>query len=384
MLTLSKGLYISGESDRRYLGLDWQKLAALLPVENLRNFFELEIPDAVLIGVSPHIHEESWRGISIGSDSLQIKIDRNLVLYLLSASLGHKDGDDNFSCVNLSEIEREMIQEVMLEMLARCKENLGEIENSSEKVILAYWLGRGMMLLSLPLKAVVEKFSRQSALQSLSASQMQDVALPVSLLVGKSKMTVSEMKNLYSGDCVLLEESSNTQMQLVGIKDLIFPVNFAKIDIIDLPLSRQQMTTDELPEALANFALEVQVEFRGVKMKLKELMSLQQGSVLEIDEIGSNNIFLVSQGKTIANGKLVMVGEKFAMLIDNLLLDGHENNSPAKVSIQEQQSPQAQISQPQQPQQPVQPTQPQTQPTTQQTTQKKEKEEELSDDDMEF
>jgi len=77
-------------------------------------------------------------------------------------------------------------------------------------------------------------------------------------------------------------------------------------------------------DVLSDFPVEVKVEFREVKMTLKDLFALQSGWVLPIDQVTDNQLFLTSQGKTIAKGELVVAGNKFGILIKEVLLNTNQ------------------------------------------------------------
>lgn len=55
------------------------------------------------------------------------------------------------------------------------------------------------------------------------------------------------------------------------------------------------------------------------KISVNELFSLKSGSVVELNEAVNTDAILLIEGKSVAKGKLVAVGEKFGLEITEIL-----------------------------------------------------------------
>lgn len=72
-------------------------------------------------------------------------------------------------------------------------------------------------------------------------------------------------------------------------------------------------------ELLYDVPLEITVELGRSKMKLKDIMDLNIGSIIELDKLTGEHIDILVNGKVIAKGEVVVVSESFGVRITEII-----------------------------------------------------------------
>jgi flagellar motor switch protein FliN/FliY len=76
---------------------------------------------------------------------------------------------------------------------------------------------------------------------------------------------------------------------------------------------------DEMPKRPINFLfdipIELTVEVGKRKMTMGELVEVMPGTVVELDRPAGDNLDIVANGKLIARGEAVLVGERYGVRI---------------------------------------------------------------------
>ena len=70
-----------------------------------------------------------------------------------------------------------------------------------------------------------------------------------------------------------------------------------------------------------NLMIDVSAEFDPVKLPLKQLRQMSEGLVVELGDLTRNRIHLVVEGKSLATGELVIVGDKFGVRVHQVEVD---------------------------------------------------------------
>ncbi len=166
----------------------------------------------------------------------------------------------------------------------------------------------------------------------------------VSLLIGKSQVELSELRQLEVGDVVILNQSHSEQLALVEADSqtqFLFTVHLLDRYRYELPYEThylQEMATmndtqhNELQhtqssskmeksprDALWNhLMIDVQAEFLPMRLPLSQIRQMSEGMIVELSDLSDNEIRLHVEGKTLAHGELVIVGDKFGLRITRL------------------------------------------------------------------
>ncbi len=64
---------------------------------------------------------------------------------------------------------------------------------------------------------------------------------------------------------------------------------------------------------LENIEVKLTVEVGNTEVKIKDLLRLNEGSVIELDRLAGDALDILANGTKIAKGEVVMVGEKFGI-----------------------------------------------------------------------
>ncbi len=80
----------------------------------------------------------------------------------------------------------------------------------------------------------------------------------------------------------------------------------------DQTSSPQGGRTENL-RVLENIDVALTVEVGGAEIKIRELLRLGEGSVVELDRLAGDPLDILANGTMIAKGEVVMVGERFGV-----------------------------------------------------------------------
>lgn len=72
-------------------------------------------------------------------------------------------------------------------------------------------------------------------------------------------------------------------------------------------------------ELLGGVALTVTVELGRVRLPLREVLRLQEGTVLELDRLAGAPVDVLANGTPVARGDVVVVGDELGVRISELL-----------------------------------------------------------------
>ena len=72
-------------------------------------------------------------------------------------------------------------------------------------------------------------------------------------------------------------------------------------------------------DLLADVELTVTVELGRIRLPLRELLRLQEGSVVELDRLAGAPVDVLANGTPVARGDVVVVGDELGVRISELL-----------------------------------------------------------------
>ena len=78
------------------------------------------------------------------------------------------------------------------------------------------------------------------------------------------------------------------------------------------PKTPQRDGTENL-KVLENIDVALTVEVGGAEIKIRELLRLGEGSVVELDRLAGDPLDILANGTMITKGEVVMVGERFGV-----------------------------------------------------------------------
>lgn len=158
--------------------------------------------------------------------------------------------------------------------------------------------------------------------ENFDMSNFKTSKLDVKIIVGTTKFSLKELKNLEKEDIVLFENSDIYSMTLV-YKD--YKQKFKVNPNLGLTTSTNNnngghiMEENSLSQNLwDNIQVEMGAEFEKVKITLGELKNIEQGLVVDINSVYNNKIFLKVEEKLIAQGELVIINDRYGVRIDEV------------------------------------------------------------------
>ncbi len=93
-------------------------------------------------------------------------------------------------------------------------------------------------------------------------------------------------------------------------------------DNLEEQVEEQTLSTEESDQILSsadnlrvleNIDVKLTVEVGSAELKIRELLRLNEGSVIELDRLAGDPLDILINGTMIAKGEVVMVGERFGI-----------------------------------------------------------------------
>ena len=76
---------------------------------------------------------------------------------------------------------------------------------------------------------------------------------------------------------------------------------------------KNERTGLENLKVLENIDVKLTVEVGGAEIKLRELLRINEGSVIELERLAGDPLDILANGTIIAKGEVVMIGERFGV-----------------------------------------------------------------------
>lgn len=167
-----------------------------------------------------------------------------------------------------------------------------------------------------------DKFTDMDFAQSL---------VDVNLLLGTTSFPVADIKKLDVGDIVLFENSNSSEMTLICdniIQKFQVKPNIKIIEPYDTTFGGGGMEgIDTNTNLWDSIQVDMAAEFDKVKVTLGELKSIEEGLIVDLCSVYDNKVSLKVGGKTIAQGELVIINDRFGVRIEKVS-DSETSNMP--------------------------------------------------------
>jgi len=94
-----------------------------------------------------------------------------------------------------------------------------------------------------------------------------------------------------------------------------------KAEDLEVKEGQEKKSDDEKSErtglenlrVLENIDVKLTVEVGGAEIKLRELLRINEGSVIELERLAGDPLDILANGTIIAKGEVVMIGERFGI-----------------------------------------------------------------------
>lgn len=264
-----------------------------------------------------------------------MRLSAPLCEMLLDKSLGEKEGI--FKISEITNLEGEVLAKFSkilfdkFQEILPSKEELKEMMAShiefEDKLHLGFVIfsddenyEAGKFILSVP-KNLLNKIEPIPVVEnSIDVSCFTKAKGEIDILVGKTKLSLDDMRQLDIEDIVLLENSNIKVMKIVYPELLNINVNpdprlFINDEQNDVSEAAMEDIMDSVENIWDNVQVDVLAKFSKVKLSLGELRQMSEGSVVELDHVYDNKVVLEVEKKTVAKGELVIIGDKYGVRI---------------------------------------------------------------------
>ncbi|MEB2309457.1 MAG: flagellar motor switch protein FliN [Candidatus Brocadiaceae bacterium] len=109
------------------------------------------------------------------------------------------------------------------------------------------------------------------------------------------------------------ENNENTG---AGNETQIQSVQFSQLDSFNTPDLKDEGKRNL--DLILDISVPVSVELGHTTMLVKDILSLSQGSIVELDKMAGTPVDLLIRGKLLAQGEVVVVDENFGLKITNI------------------------------------------------------------------
>jgi len=156
----------------------------------------------------------------------------------------------------------------------------------------------------------------------LDISYFNPCLVETNIIAGYSRISLEEVKNLDIEDIVILENSHLYSMILKNHENLKININPDPNIVINLDEDNGDNTVSKVTGNIwDSLEVDLSAEFEKVKIKLGDLRHVIEGLVIDIAPIAQNKLFLNVEGKQIAAGELVIIGDKYGVKITEVYND---------------------------------------------------------------
>lgn len=309
----------------------------------IQNFFGAKVRTK-LAAILLDLDVNNWIGIGASwqheNQNGQIRIDAKLTEFLLNNAFGESNTNYPFNIKKLTQLELNILQSFLGKIEARMKE-FWEVDTKHPylmDLIYLVWLvesdegqlGRiafGIPATFKPKKAQIEENIDLTSQIDIRKLANTGIKVPVDFKVGNTKLSFNEIKSFETDDLVLFEDSDTSKFYWhLGEIGLVLPeedhpVFFKEVNNFEELADEMIKTTKNYDEdPLSSLPLELSAEFQKVLIPLKQVLELKAGGVLPLGSVLDSELILTAQGKPVAKGELVIIGNQFGMRITDLLI----------------------------------------------------------------
>ncbi len=229
-----------------------------------------------------------------------------------------------------------LVQLLWMVALDEPAQNLEATMDQSEAIQFLESLEVGKIVLSLPVNALQAKMEPATGSQRpvVPDDFFFHVQAPAQIYLGASRVALADLDNLERGDMIVLDESHISLMFLIAPdsgEHLPFPVEIPNPQAITIPYRQEFDEMDTHTQGGSarqklwdNLMIEVGAEFEPIKLPLKQIKQMSEGLVIEMGDLVHNRVSLHVEGKTLAYGELIIVGDKFGVRVSQVISEDRE------------------------------------------------------------
>jgi len=320
----------------------------------IQQFFGLKVRTKI-VGFLLDLDLNNWVGIAASwqhnNQNGQIRIDSNLTQYFLERAFGESSVNRPFSIKKVTQLELGVLQSFLMNLEVKMKE-FWEIDSKHPyllDMIYLVWLVEsdegqiGRIAFGMPASFKPKRVPVTQGNDVIDINKLANtgIKVPIKMYVGKTNLTLKDIRSLEKDDLVVFEDSDIERFYWhLGEIGLVLPEDDHPVFIRDIDniedLAEDMMkplhNNDE--DMLSSLPLELSAEFQKVLIPLKQVLDLKAGGVLPLGSVLDSELILTAQGKPVAKGDLVIVGNQFGMRITDILIGAKKHGSVAAGGVE--------------------------------------------------
>jgi flagellar motor switch/type III secretory pathway protein FliN len=319
----------------------------------IQQFFGLKVRTKI-VGFLLDLDLNNWVGIAASwqhnNQNGQIRIDSNLTQYFLERAFGESSINRPFSIKKVTQLELGVLQSFLMNLEVKMKE-FWEIDSKHPyllDMIYLVWLVEsdegqiGRIAFGMPASFKPKRVPATQGNDVIDINKLANtgIKVPIKMYVGKTNLTLKDIRSLEKDDLVVFEDSDIERFYWhLGEIGLVLPEDDHPVFIRDIDniedLAEDMMKpihNDE--DMLSSLPLELSAEFQKVLIPLKQVLDLKAGGVLPLGSVLDSELILTAQGKPVAKGDLVIVGNQFGMRITDILIGSKKHGSVAAGGVE--------------------------------------------------
>lgn len=288
--------------------------------------------------------------IRINKDyDVYFRMTEKAISIILNTVLGQSK--NRFNINKISELEAKIITSFNSAMFDSIKEELDEPNPSELKrtnfdvIHLSFIIkskdefskSAGKIFITIP-QVLVDPEEIESEGEKFSDESFPNAETFAKIIVGKTRFSLYDVKNLEQDDVVVFENSNIEHLTLSVFGNQMNIKLEPNMDILipETDDGGDDMSEDSQKNIWDSIEVDMYAEFDSVKITLGELKNIEAGLVVDLTSLYNNNVTLKVEGKPIANGSLVIVNDRYGVKINEVLAG---DNASTNSALQPQNAP---------------------------------------------
>ena len=264
------------------------------------------------------------------------RLTEKVIEIILDKVLGKNKGKFNIN--KISDLETKVITSFNRELFTNIKEQLKtpsvkEIRRENFDMInLTFILKNieqgskdaGKIIITIP-EVLLEPQKVTSQGEKFSEINFPNTVTTAKVMVGKTKFSLYDLKNLEPGDMVVFEDSNihNFEISVFG-QAMSVNVNPNMNILVSEEVNNGGNNMADGHNIWDSIEVEMNAEFDAVKITLGELKDIEKGLVVDLASLYDNKVTLKVEGNPIASGDLVIVNDRYGVKIDEIIAPKEE------------------------------------------------------------
>ncbi len=261
----------------------------------------------------------------------KIKLSSSVVSCLLDTALG--SAERKFELKKLSDIEAMLIKSFTVFLYKKLEKNFNKnevskkvLQNAQERSFNFFLQSDkkhiGKIIVTVPDFLIGDVFQEERKAE-FKIDDFQQANVKVKVCVGKSKVTLNEIKLIEDGDIIVLENSDISTMSVLWKEnEYSFKINPNPSLIISVDNSggneMEEDTNVKSSNMWDSILVDIVAEFDNVKLTLGELKQISEGLVIDVGSVYDNKIKLRVENQVVATGELVILNDRYGVRIDSV------------------------------------------------------------------